>query len=204
MSDRKSLKLNGCRVDILAVIKGLVSESSKVRKVIDHGYDAVGIALGPEDIKAMELRANLETPDMSEIDLVYCKILKEFGEIDVPAPAYCALVDACAERSIPLVPLDMDDETFSELYCNTVTALELFREQKLAAKGLKMTFDLSSPQAFVTEWDAHVNTIKGFRVLSEIREEYIAKEIEKLSAGKTRILVVVEYERFQGIAERLE
>ena len=204
MSEHKSLNVNGCRVDILAIIKGLVSESSRVLKVITNGYDAAGIALGPEDVKAMELRANLETPDMSDLDLVYCKILKEFGEIDVPVPAYCALIDACAEHSVPLVPLDMDDEVFSELYCNTVTALELLREQKLAAKGLKMTFDLSSPESFAAAWDAHVNTVKGFRKMSEFREEFIADRIKELSSGKERILVVVEYERFPGIVERLK
>jgi len=207
------ITVNGCSVTILPIIKGLVSESEKVADVLRNDYDVIAVALGPEEIEGIRQRGELtaekdECGDdiriMSDIDLVYGKHLMTFGEINVPVPAYCTLIDTCTERSVDVVPLDMNDELFSEIYCDTVTTFELLREKRLVTKGLKKKFDLSSPEAFVEEWDDHVNTIKGFRTVSELRERYIALQIIKNSVPGKKMLALIEHERIFGIWDILE
>jgi hypothetical protein len=207
------ITVNGCSVTILPIIKGLVSESEKVVDALQNDYDMFAVALGPEEIEGIKSRGEIvvekdECGDdiriMSDIDLVYGKHLMTFGKINVPVPAYCTLIDTCAERSIDVIPLDMNDDVFSEIYCENVTTFELLREKGLVKKGLKKKFDLSSPEAFVEEWDDHVNTIKGFRTVSEIRERFIASQIIKNCVPGKKMLALIEHERIFGIWDILE
>jgi len=199
----KRIEIEGCTVDIVPVIRGLVSERIAVLRALDDGYDAVGAAAGPEDITGYAKRNEIEEDGISSLDAVYLHFLKNFGETDFPDPSYSALADACLERSISLIPLDMDDETFSEKYCENVGTMELLKETNLAGKLYKKKFDLSSPERFVKEWDDSVNMIRGLRKMSEEREDFIAESIRRAARGKKRVLAVLDAERVDGIVEDL-
>ena len=207
------ITVNGCSVTILPIIKGLVSESQKVQEILQDDFDIIGVALGQEEIDGIRMREEIITEKdeygddvkiMSDLDLAYGKFLIEFGEINIPVPAYCTLIDTCAERSLEVIPLDMNDDAFSEMYCENVTTIELLREKRLVSKGLKKKFDLSSPEAFVEEWDDHVNTIKGFCAVSQIRERYIASQIIRNCVPGKKMLVLIEHERVFGVWDILE
>jgi len=195
-----SIDVNGCLVDILPVVKGLVSEYDKVKGAVKGGYDTFAVSLGKEDIVAVGLRDELkEDQDLEDIDIVYLYHLGNFGDTDVPTPAFSALVDACGELSVPVLPLDMDEESYSKVYCDMIRTLELLREGKLARKAMKKKFDMSSPEAFAVSWDAFVNDTKGFRELTRLREKYMANRIRLLSKDSKRMLAVVETERIKGV-----
>jgi hypothetical protein len=170
---------------------------------MDGGYDAVCASAGPEEIAGYEKRKEITEYGISDLEAVYIHFLKNFGETDIPDPSYSALADACSERSVPLVPLDMDDETFSEKYCENVGTMELLKETNLAKRLFRKKFDLSSPESFVREWDCSVNKIKGLRKMSEEREYFIAGSIRKTACGKNRVLAVIDAERADGIIEHL-
>jgi len=195
-----SIDVNGCAVDILPVVKGLVSESGKVKEAVNGTYDTFAVSLGKEDIIAVGLRDELKDEhELEDIDIVYLHRLGIFGETDVPAPAFSALVDACGEISAKVMPLDIDEEPYSNVYCDMIGTLELLREGRLARKAMKKKFDMSSPEAFVISWDAFVNDTKGFRELTRLREKYMANRIRMLSKDSKRMLAVVEAERVEGI-----
>lgn len=206
MPDMRMIEVGGCEVHILPIIKGLVSECDKVREAMSGGYDVIGLSAGPEDIVGYERRQEIldeNGVDLSDLEIVYSHFLMQFGKVEFPTPAYSLLVDMCRERSIGLVPLDMDDEMFSDLYCNTVTTMELLKETKLAKKLYKRKFDMSSPESFVTEWDDQINRIRGLREMSVEREDFIGDSIRKSAEGRRRMLAVVDYERADGIEEYL-
>ena len=195
-----SIRIAGCTVDILPVVRGLVSEYGKVKNAVSAGYDTFAVSLGKEDILAVGLRAELEEDqDLEDIDLVYLHHLENFGDTDVPAPAFSALIDTCNDISKPVAPLDMDEESFSKVYCDIITTLELLREGRLAKKAFRRRFDMSSPEAFAISWDAFVNNSKGFRELASLREKYMANRIKLIARNSERMLAVIETERIKGI-----
>ena len=44
-------ELNGCKIDILPIVKGLCSEYDRVKSQIDDSYDCVAVTLSIEDIE---------------------------------------------------------------------------------------------------------------------------------------------------------
>ena len=199
-----SLELAGCRIDILPVVQGLVAEADKVAEAFGD-YDAYGLSVGPEGLLALENRAKAEDDDfeVSQIDLVYAKKMSEFGEVQFPSPAFCELVDLCKERSKGIIPLDMNEERFTQLYIDTVKVTEYVNEHRIAKKGLKKDFKVSSPEDLALAWDEHVNGVKGYRMVAEGRERYIAEQIREVAKYRKSLLAVIETERVPGIEKLL-
>ena len=200
-----TIDVNGCVVDILPVVKGLVSEYERVKGCVNESYDTFAVSLGKEDIVAVGLREELkEDQDIEDIDVVYLHYLREFGDTDIPSPAFSALIDGCNDISRPVMALDMDEESYSTVYCELISTLELLREGRLVKKALKKKFDMTSAEAFSKDWDSFMNSSKGFRELTKLREKYMANRIRFLSKDSERMLVVVETERINGIVSILK
>ena len=195
-----TFQIGECSVTVLPVIKGLVSEYDRVMSAITKDYDCVAVSLGLEEIEIMKTCDQQEWDyDPSKLDSVYAHHLKNFGEVTVPVPAFKAVTDACASMGIEPMPLDMCDEEFTKMYCDCVSTLDILKENRVLKKSMKTAWDLSSPEAFVRQWDDLINTIKGQRAVSLRREEYIANQLTDLAKYKKNILAVVEYERVDGI-----
>ncbi len=153
----------------------------------------------------MEKRDEIEDdPTVSELDLVYADKMGVFGEVEMPSPAVCELVDLCKEKGISVIPLDMNDEEFTELYCDKVRTYEFVKEHRLAKKGMKKKFEASTPEEFALQWDSYVNEVRGYREVSEERERHIAEEIIDVSKYRKSLLVLLEVERCGGVAAILE
>ncbi|MDR1955215.1 MAG: hypothetical protein LBP82_04625 [Candidatus Methanoplasma sp.] len=199
-----SLKVRGCNVDILPIVKGLVSETEKIREAYG-GYEAYSAALGIEEIMAIKCRDEIEgIQELSEIDMVYVHHLSKFGEIETPTPAFCELIDLCTKDSIEVIPLDMNNEEFTEMYILTVKTLEFVREHRLAKKGMKRSFDMSSPESFAISWDDYLNKVKGYEKVSRKREAYIASQITDIAKYRHSLLAVIEAERVYSVVEHLK
>lgn len=194
----------GRKVTILPVVNGLVSEGERVASQMEE-HESYAMALGVDGIMGLQNRDTIEGEyEVSELDLVYAQHMSAFGTVEMPSPAMCAFVDWCKEHDKQIVALDYNDEDYTELYCNTVKATDFVREHRLAKKGLKKKFQCASPEAMALAWDDHVNTVKGYRTMSQIRESHIAGEISKLLEFKKDVFVCVEVERIQGIIGILE
>lgn len=199
------LTVDGCRVCILPVVNGIVSEADKVREAFD-GFEAYGVALGVEGIDAIKKRVQLEGEfEVSELDLAYAHRMQELtGEyVEIPSPAMCVLVDLCAEKGMNVIALDMNDADFTELYCDTVKAWDFVKEHRIAKKGMKRKFRSTTPEGFALEWDAYINEVKGYRQVSEKREAYIASQIRDVAKYRKSLLAVIETERAEGVAKHL-
>ncbi|MDR0791372.1 MAG: hypothetical protein LBE47_02405 [Methanomassiliicoccaceae archaeon] len=195
-----SVDIGGCKVDMIPVVRGLVSEYDRVKEIVNGSYDTFAVSLGKEDIIAVGMRKELEEDlYIEDVDVVYLHYLSRFGETATPAPAFSALVDTCNELSRPVQPLDMDEESFSKVYCDIISTFELLGESRLARKAVKKKFDMSSAENFVISWDGFVNRSKGFRELTRLREKYMANRIRLLAKSSERMLAVVETERINGI-----
>lgn len=199
-----SLKVGDCAVDILPFVNGLESEAEKVRQAFG-GYEAYAVSLGIEGIQAVEKRSEIEDdPEVGELDLVYAKLMERFGQVELPSPAVCELVDLCGEKGMTVIPLDMNDEQFTELYCGTVKTMDFVREHHHAKKGLKTSFPAETPEELAVQWDGFVNKIKGYREVSAKREAFIAEQIRDISKYRKSLLALIEVERCDGVVALLE
>ncbi|MFA5451989.1 MAG: hypothetical protein WC248_00230 [Candidatus Methanomethylophilaceae archaeon] len=195
------MRVENCDVSILPIIKGLISESEKVKEALKKDYEAIAVALGIEEIEVLRRRKEIiGENETSDLDSVYGFLLKDYGNIDMPVPAYTELIDTCSERNISVIPLDMDDETYTKIYCDTVTPWELYKEKRIMKKAMKTKFG-ETPEEFVKKWDSIVNEIKGYKKMSLIREEYIANQIKDTAKYRKNLLVIIEYERVDGVIE---
>ena len=202
----RSLRIGDCDVDIIPIVKGLISERQKaVDALANKDYEAAAVAWSIQSIEAVRRRAEItDEYDVDDLDTIYSYKLTEFGPIDRPDPAFTYVIDTYAEHGRQVIPLDMTDEDYTDAYCRCVSTFDFLKENKIVKKAMKREFTKESPEAFVREWDALVNEIKGYRKLSEVREEYIAEQIKDIARYKKSALILVEYERFDGIMRMLE
>jgi hypothetical protein len=199
-----SMEIGRCRVDVLPIVKGLVSEAEKVKEAYGK-YESYSVALGIEEVIAIKKRDEIEDiQELSEIDMVYAYHLSKFGELESPTPAYCELIDLCSKDSIEVIPLDMNNQEFTEMYVKTVKALEFVKEHRLAKKGMKRSFDMSSPESFAIAWDDYLNRVKGYDRVNMRREEYMAAQIVDIAKYRRSLLAVVEVERVKNIIDYIE
>lgn len=195
----KTIQIGDCRIDILPVVHGLVTEADKVRSAYG-GYEAYACALGIEGIQGIKNRAQIDDEfGINELDIAYAKHMEVFGEVQIPSPALCELIDLCGADGGNVIPLDMNDEEFTELYCNTVKATDFVKEHRHAKKGFKKKFDAKTPEELAVLWDEHVNKVKSYALLSKRREEYIASQIADVAKYRKNLLVVLEVERVKGV-----
>ncbi|MBE6520187.1 MAG: hypothetical protein E7Z68_03625 [Thermoplasmata archaeon] len=198
-----SVRVGDCDVDILPFVNGLQSEADKVRDAYGK-HEAYGIAMSIEGVQALEHREELDDDfGVSELDLVYANKMEWFGTVEMPSPAACVLVDLCKENGTPLIPLDMNDADFTELYCNTVKTLDFVKEHRHAKKGMKKTFDASTPEELAVQWDDFVNEIGSYHEVSRKREEYLAEQISDVAKYRKSLLVLLEVERCDGVVALL-
>ncbi len=200
-----SLTIGKCAVNILPVVNGLVSEAEKVKN--EYGkYEAYAASLGIEALQALKQRESIGVDDIevSELDIAYAKKMSVFGEIQVPSPAFCELVDRCAADGTQVIALDMNDTEFDDAYLECVSAVEFTTVHRLAKKGYAAKMDESSPEALALDWDRWVSKKKGFGRLDRMREKHIAEELMDIAKYRTSILAVIEVERVNGILEILK
>jgi len=202
----RSIRIGDCSIDIIPIIKGLISEKDKVISALSSkDYDSAGISWGIEEIEAVRRRAEITGEnETNDIDVVYLYKLKTFGEVDMPDPAFTYLIDEFSKNGKAVIPLDMSDDEFAKAYCDNVSTFDFLKENKIVKKAMKREFDMTSPETFVTEWDSLINEIKGYRKMNIVKEEFIADQIRDVAKYRKNALVLVDYERFDGIMSLLE
>lgn len=187
-------------IDIVPVIKGLVSESPKANIILNGNYDAAAASLGPEDVSAISARSELGEAEISDADAVYGHFLSSFGKIGNPSPIFCALVDLCAQKGIPLIPADMDDTEYTEAYCRNISLLETLKERGLIRSAAKGGLDMSSPEAFVKDFESRFRKIRGFNALACERADHMAGTLFEALDKRKRIAAFIETEMSDDVA----
>jgi hypothetical protein len=206
MDDDNVAVVNGSKIYILGVVRGLRSEAKKVVKAFaEFKPDLLAMSVSKEEIAG--LRDYAKDPyevEMSRYEELYSKHLAKFGDVFLPPPCFLAGLEEADKAEIEIVDIDMDDETHSAAYCALVSGGELFRHTTrykfLSMRGYKA----ETPEEFAVEWDERVNNLKGFRELEKEREDFMSEELSGISGkGRKRILAIIDFERSEGVKTRL-
>ena len=198
------IELNGSKVYVLPVIKGLVSEGEKVRAaILETRPEAVGVSISREELEGLRSYQGEEI-GLSALEEAYRAGLEEFGEVQLPPPCYLEALRACEELGIPIIPLDMNEELFSERYCELIGGLELVKESFFSHRIARKRFDMASAEAFVLDYDRKVNGGRGISALNLERERHMAETTSKMLHTRKKLLILIEIERSLGYIEKME
>ncbi len=202
----ESIKMDGCSIHVLPVIKGLVSESETVRQAFDYVKpDVVAVSISKEELEGLRNIPEDYEPELSRYEEIYADGLGRFGEVSAPPPCYVAALELANHRGIPLVPVDLDEPSYTELYVMAVSGGALFRHSTRTWILKRRKFSTESPEDFVLSWDRAVNGLEGFRKIEQTRAETMARGILKVCSGTaTQVLAVVELERAADVLADLK
>ncbi len=202
----KAIRLNDCKICMIGVIKGLVDEEEKVRKAYhDMMPNAVAISISIGELKGLEdfLKKRYDVPLSNYEEEIYVRELKKFGEVRKPPPCFEIALKLCQKDNLPILPIDMDEERFSSAYCKYITYFQLIQKSFKGKRLNKKKFHASNAEIFVKEWDLMINGIKGFKMLEEERERFMAQKLSELTEKYKKILALIELERLNGVKKRL-
>jgi hypothetical protein len=200
-----SVRINGADVMVIGVLKGLVKEEEKVAKAIaDYQPDAIGISTSKEELAALRAKELHSEYELSTLEKIYKIYMEHFGEVRLPTPAYLKAIELADAAHLPLIPLDLNDEEFTELYCRRIRGLDMVRESFYTRSIKRRKYKIGSAAEFALDWDKKVNRAKGFRQLERDREEHMALTLRNMSSKHKRILAIVEYERSGGVERSLQ
>jgi hypothetical protein len=196
MTDLERIDLGGSTVHILPVIKGLRSEAEVVKMAFERvSPDAVGVSLSKEDVDGLRHIPEDFEPDLTTYDQIYAAGLSRFGEVAAPPPCFVAAVEMADHLGIPLIALDLDDESYTDLYCAAVSGSALFRHSTRTWLLRRRRFDAASPEEFVSAWDRAVNKLSAFRFIEDKRVEAMAGGILGHANDSRNLLAIIELER---------
>ena len=191
----QEIEVNGSLVRVLPVIKGLVSEGEKVRAaILELRPSAVAMSISMEELEGLRTYQGEEI-ELSELEEAYRAGLEEFGDVQLPPPCYLETVNLCTELIIPLIPIDMNEELFSDRYCDLIGGMELVRESFFTHRLAKKKFNLENAEAFVLDYERKVNGGRGIRSLNAEREAHMVGALKDLASHHHDVLCVVEFER---------
>jgi len=199
------LRIGGCTVRVLPVIKGLLSEIKKVEKAFDElRPDKVAISLSKEEIEGLRNLPDDYEPELSRYEEIYASGLSRFGEVAAPPPCYLAALKLADRVEAPIVPVDLDEQSYTELYCAAVPGTTIFRHSTRTWLLKRKAFSTVSAEDFVRAWDRAVNKLQGFELIERKRAEAMAKGIKAACDGSKTLLAVIELERADDVLSLLK
>ncbi|OGS50840.1 MAG: hypothetical protein A3K65_03060 [Euryarchaeota archaeon RBG_16_68_12] len=198
------VELRGCRLHLMPVVRGLASESETVRAAVaEVAPEAVALSISREEIEALRAHDGADVPPDNVDEEVYVRGLSRFGAVRKPPPCFVEALAAAAARGIPVHPLDMDEDQYTSAFVAAVGTVDVLRTNARQGRLQRWTPRSETPEAFVREWDALVNTPAGYRRLQEEREAFIARRLRQLAGRYRTLLALVEVERAGGVRGRL-
>ena len=191
-----TIQCNGCAVSVLGVIKGLKDEVHRVQSAFDETKpDVVAISISKEELEGLRNLPDDYVPELSRYEEIYADGLSRFGAVAAPPPCYVATLELADHRGIRLVPVDLDEQSYSDLYCAAVPGTTLFRHSTRTWILKRRRFSDEGPEEFVLRWDRAVNNLEGFREIEKKRALAMAKGVLELCDGSKKVLAIIELER---------
>ena len=209
--EKKEIRTKGKKIVILGSVYGLVEDGELIKKIIKKEEpDAIALGISREDLEVLvNEEFDKKNNDMLGYDVNYnintesddyIKGLLKLGKVSLPSPDLINTIKYSQDFSIDLVPIDLDDEEYSEILCKNVSSIQLIlfsRKRVLKVKS-------SNANDFSKEWDLKKHGKKGFKKINDMSENVMAERIIKLSEKHDRILAVVDLPRLSGVVENIE
>ncbi len=199
----------GAELLLVAPVRGLTVEATAaIAALADFGPETVGLGLSSEELRGLidyfvvadgEPAVPLTTNERNEV-----RGLVRFGEVRVPNPSVVETIRFTHARGIPVAALDPTEEGAAELFREHIGYVELVRRTVRERRAGRDPPTTSTPDAYALEWERRVGRGRGSRAMAGARDDHLAREARQLARGRSRVAVVIDRERFDGVRQRLE
>ena len=100
------------------------------------------------------------------------------------------------ENNIPVIGLDVDEETFGTRYEEEYTVSQMVGYITKKRKLKKRNFDMESPEKFVLQWRNEIEKTKAMGNMEKMREEAISENLYRIfmEGSERRYFAIIEYE----------
>jgi hypothetical protein len=202
----RRIQIGTSKIYIPDIIIGLTSEIAKVSKVYNKVKpDVMALQISEEELEGLRSVVNGEEHDyfLSNYEEIYARKLASFGEVKVPPPCYERALKLGMDNDVPIVPIDMDDVFYADVFCESISGWDLIHHSLRVKRLRRKRFKAKTAEEFIFEWDREINKLKGFRNLESKREEHMARELLRLSKKHDRILCIMEMQRAEGVGQKV-
>jgi hypothetical protein len=194
---------------LVAPVRGLTSEAERLLREIEGFTPSVlGVGLSPEELRGLTeyfVVADAEpVVPLTSNEGAEVRGLARFGEVRVPNPSLVEALRWAAARAVPVEPLDPGDDRAASLFAEHIGYVELVRRTVRERRVARNPPAPSTPDEFALAWDREIAPGAGSRSLAAARNRYLVRQARRLAAGGTRVAVVVDRERFEGVKGLLE
>ncbi|MCL4329751.1 MAG: hypothetical protein M1533_01960 [Candidatus Thermoplasmatota archaeon] len=195
------------RVILFGGIKGLIRDGDELRNLLlREEPEEILIGISPEELTGLQefVKEPFEM-GLSEYEMMYGVLLSIYGEVMTPPPIYTEAVIYAGERNTAIYALDIEETEFGDIYTNQIGVWDMIRHSVRKRRLMKKEFRADTPEGFVDKWNQYIERIKGFRAIEQARLESMQKNLlsRVRSSGDRKFVVVVEYEKFSGMADFL-
>jgi hypothetical protein len=202
------IRLGRCDVLLLGTIPGFVPDGARVSQAFDAFHpDAVALGVPPEDLPALDSIAEHgppeDLPGLDDATEKLMELLKPFGDTRIPSPDFEVAHARARKAGLPLEAIDMDDASHSALFTKSVKFHHVVQSNGIKGRLIKKGVSGADAYEIADTWDAAWSAPKGLRRVEEERENFMARRIQELAAGASRLLVVLASPRLAGIVQRL-
>lgn len=193
---------------LVAPVRGLHGEAtSALTALAAYAPEAIGLGVSPDELQGLfEYFVRSEgdpivplTPnEASEV-----RGLVRFGEASVPNPSVVETLRFAQGRSLPVEGLDPSDENSATLFTEHIGYFELVRRTVAERRVARSPPQPSTPDEFAIAWDREIASGQGSRDLARARDAAFATGARRLAAGRRRVGLLVDRERFDGVRAEL-
>ncbi len=189
---------------IFGGIKGLVRDGNELRKeLLYERPDIILITIAPEEVDGM--KSFIKDPfeiSLSDYEIIYGINLLKYGEVMTPPPIYIEATKYSMENDIPMIGLDMDENTYQTIYRKHIKTGDLLRHSLRKKKISKIKFENETPEDFVDSWN-RIADLKHYKQLNHERVAYIIKKLkEEINENNNKkIICISDYDFYKDIVE---
>jgi len=187
---------------IFGGIKGLVRDGNELKKeLLYEKPDVILITISPEEVNGMKdfIKDPFEI-SLSDYEIIYGINLSKYGEVMTPPPIYIEATKYSLENNITMIGLDMDENTYQDIYKKYIKTGDLLRHSLRKKKISKIKFENETPEEFVDSWNNIVD-LKNFKILNKERLNYIIQKLkEDVNENEDKkIMCISDYDFYNGI-----
>jgi hypothetical protein len=193
---------------VLGAVRGLASEATPVVEQIARFHpSSIAVGISFDELTGLQAHFIGQVAEplvpLTDSESAEVKGLTRFGEVRVPNPSLCAVLDWAAASGTPVEAVDPSDETYATLFTKHISYLELVRRTVRERKLTRETPKAGTPDEFAANWQASLSPGAGSRAFNSAREAALCESTNELLSRSGKVALLVDRERYDGVVGRL-
>jgi hypothetical protein len=193
---------------LIAPVRGLAAEvAPTLAQLESYAPEVVGVGLSTDELQALNQYFVLSEGDpvvpLTSVETSEVRGLARFGEVRVPNPVFVEILRWAGGRSVPVEALDPSDDRTASLFTQHIGYVELVRRTVKERGAARRPPTPATADEYALEWDREVAGGAGSRRFASARDRHLVRGAQRVGAGRSRIALVVDRERFELVRELL-